>query len=223
MIPGAHSVAVQASPLLKKALITASKSVPAHESANEEYKMYDIWKVRRPQVPNDSKSEPKIDPPGTVDDFLDPMCMSGIPTAQFHFVGKSSVSGRCSCLTEHAIDDQIKIFPFQDKYPFYHTKSYTFGVMQSIAEPLMMQSLARMIAVTALQLTDSLQLPVSAEDYPIQMKYDLQPFLQKYGDTLQAHNISTGKHTGLQLIFFYVTSLKPLYIIDYFQQICSNL
>ncbi|KAG1711231.1 N-acetylated-alpha-linked acidic dipeptidase 2 [Nymphon striatum] len=166
---GSYSLAVQASPLLRKAIVESSKDVRSHESTETDIlNVYDTWKKRRPQVTNDSDSDVKIDPPGTANDFLDPIWMSGIPSAQFHFVGKTS-----------------------DKYLFYHTKSYTFGVVQSVSEPAMLESLAEIISLSALKLIDSLQLPMTAEDYPKQIQIDLSIFMENYGDILQAHNISS--------------------------------
>uniref|UniRef100_A0A131YJE0 Aminopeptidase NAALADL1 n=1 Tax=Rhipicephalus appendiculatus TaxID=34631 RepID=A0A131YJE0_RHIAP len=168
-VSGNSSLYALASPLLRQALKEAAELVPCHEGAHTEMSVYDMWRMRKPRVPNNSHAPPLIMPPASGSDFASFLLSLGVASAHLQFVGKDPASD----------------------YPPYHTAYDTYEMVVNQTDPGLrsLASLVRVVGVLLLKLVDSLQLPMHAADYAEQIRLDYVVFEKTYSQLLKDHNI----------------------------------
>lgn len=170
-VTGNYTLEALGSPLLRKALHEATAEVPGHDGQKEPANTYDLWRTRNPQAAVDPYSIPKMDVLGTGSDFVSFMAGHGIPSVHLQFINND----------------------LDFDYPLYHTDYDIYDSIARFVDPSFNASttLARVVAVLSLKLTDTHVLPFNCNDYVNAMEHGLALLNRRHGEFLLQHDILT--------------------------------
>ncbi|CAH1262395.1 NAALAD2 [Branchiostoma lanceolatum] len=166
---GNFSLSVAASPLLHRMIREASKKVPdPHEPSK---KLYDTWRMKRPEEEGNPDTRPKINKLGAGSDHAPFFQHAGIASSDM--------------LSD--IDPALGV----TSYPLYHSAYETFDLQDRFIDPgwTVHQAVGRLWGEMAVTLADALVLPLDVRDYAAALQQMMDELRQEHGSRLSAQNI----------------------------------